>query len=156
MLPDSDQKRNRNLWSRSWQGPGPEGAQGKDEKSSTQATAHNTDGDITVYDDLGATDKELADGELEAGAYIATTTYPDLMLPYVKGRINKWAAKWKQKRKSNRRDSANNITSTCNTTEIVHRVELFALSLLLRIADSFGGCTLSDGPAYGTCVGTSG
>ena len=47
-----------------WQGTPAEGAQEKDEKSNTQATAHNTDGDITVYDDLGATDKELADGEL--------------------------------------------------------------------------------------------
>ena len=62
MFSDSARKRNRNLWA--WQGPPLEGAQGKDVKSNTQATAHNTDGDITVYDDLGATDKELADGEL--------------------------------------------------------------------------------------------
>ena len=50
----------------------------------TQATAHTTDGDITVCDDLGAIDKDLANSELETCAYIATTTYPGLMLPYVK------------------------------------------------------------------------
>ena len=68
----------------------PQGWEKVREANSTQDTAHNIDGDITVYDDLGATDKELANGELEAGAYIATTTYPDLMLTYVKGRMNKW------------------------------------------------------------------
>ena len=55
----------------------------------TQATAQTTDDDLTSCEDLGATDKDLADGELEAGAYIATTTCPGLMLPYVKGRMNK-------------------------------------------------------------------
>ena len=62
-----------------------------------QATANTADDDLTSCDDLGATDKDLADGELEAGAYIATTTCPGLMLPYVKGRMNKWAAKWERK-----------------------------------------------------------
>ena len=52
---------------------------------------------------MGATDKDLADGELEAGAYIATTTCPGLMIPYVKGRMNKWAAKWERKLNNRRR-----------------------------------------------------
>ena len=69
----------------------------------TQATAQATDYDLTSCDYLGATDKDLADGELEAGAYIATTTCPGLMLPYMKVRMNKWAAKWERKLNNRRR-----------------------------------------------------
>ena len=42
----------------------------------TQATAQTTDDELTSCDDLGATDKDLADGELEAGAYIAILMKP--------------------------------------------------------------------------------
>ena len=65
---------------------------------------------------MGTTDKDLADGELEAGAYIATTTCPGLMLPYVKGRMNKWAAKWESKLNNRRRRKLSRRERTTPTT----------------------------------------